>query len=72
MLQSELFNINYSHKKRKDSLDTRAERTVLHAYVENQGILEPILPYRASKYKQIKKQGSQACLWTSIFIFLYN
>ena len=45
---------NHSHKKRKDSLETRAERAVLHAYVENQAIPEPILLYRASKYKQTK------------------
>ena len=44
----------HSYKKRKDSLETRAERAVLHAYVENQAILEFILLYRASKYKQTK------------------
>ena len=42
--------------KRKDSLETRAEPAVLHAYVENQVMLEPILLYRASKYKQTKKR----------------
>ena len=42
----------HSHKKRKDSLKTWAERAVLRAYVENQAVLEPILPYRGSKYKQ--------------------
>ena len=39
--------INHSDKKRKDSLETRAERAVLHAYVEKQAVLEPILLYRA-------------------------
>ena len=43
-----------SHKKRKDSLETRAERAVLHAYVEDQAILESIRLYRALKYKQTK------------------
>ena len=38
----------HSHKKRKDSLETRAKRPVLRAYVENEAILEPILLYRAS------------------------
>ena len=41
-----------SHKKRKDSLETRAELAVLPTYAENQAILEPILLYRASKCKQ--------------------
>ena len=45
---------DHNHKKRKDSLEARAERAVLHAYVKNQAILEPILLYRASKYKQTK------------------
>ena len=44
-----LFSKNHSHKKCKDSLETRAERAVLRAYVENHDILEPILLYRASK-----------------------
>ena len=44
----------HSHKKRKDSLETRATRAVLRAYVENRAILEPILPYHASNYKQRK------------------
>ena len=30
------------------------KRVVLRAYVENQTILDPILLYRASKYKQTK------------------
>ena len=46
---------NHSHKKQKDSLATRAKRAVLRAYVENQAILEPILLYRASNYKQTKR-----------------
>ena len=40
------------HKKRKDNLETWA---VLCAYVENQAILEPILFYRASQYKQTSR-----------------
>ena len=38
---------NHSHKKRKNSLETRAERAVLHAYVEIKATLEPILLYCA-------------------------
>ena len=59
-----------SHKKRKDSLETRAQLAVLRTYVENQAILEPILLYRTSKCKQTKEQGSEDCLWTHIFTFL--
>ena len=47
-------HFHHSHNKRKDSLEARAEQAVLHAYVKNQVILEPILLYRASKYKQTK------------------
>ena len=43
--------------ERKNSLETRAERAVLRAYVENQAILERILLYRASKYKHKKRPG---------------
>ena len=53
-----------------DSLETRAELAVLRIYVENQAIVEPILPYRASKCKQTKEQGSEDYLWTHIFTFL--
>ena len=53
-----------------DSLETRAELAVLHTYVENQAIPEPILFYRASKCKQTKEQGSEDCLRTHIFTFL--
>ena len=49
--------LNHSHKKRKDSLETRAERVVLCAYVENHAILEPIHLYRASKCKLTKRPG---------------
>ena len=51
--------LNHSHKKRRDleSLEIRAKRTVLYAYVENQAILELVLLYRASKYKQVKIAG---------------
>ena len=59
-----------SQKKRKDSLETRVELAVLRAYVENQAILEPILLYRASKFKQIKEQRSEDYLRTHIFTFL--
>ena len=63
-------HFQHSHKKRKDSLETRGEPAVLCVYVENQAILEPILLYRASKCKQAKEQGSEDCLWTYIFTFL--
>ena len=59
--------LKHSQKKRKDSPETRA---VLCVYVENQAILEPILPYRASKCKQTKEVSSEDCLWTHIFTFL--
>ena len=61
---------NHNHSKRKDSLETRAELAVLRAYVENQAILEPILLYPASKWKQTKEQGREDYLWTHIFTFL--
>ena len=48
---------HHSHKKRKDSTETSAELVVLRAYVENRAILEPILPYPASKCKQTQKQS---------------
>ena len=54
----------HRHKKRKESLETRGELAVLRTYVENQAILEPILLYWGSKFKQIKEQGSKNCLWT--------
>ena len=54
-----LRNFEHSHKKRKDSLETPAEPTVIPAYVENLVILEPILLYCASKFKQTQKQGSR-------------
>ena len=62
--------IEHSHKKRKDSLETRTELAALCTYVENEAILEPILLYCVSKYKQTKEQGSEDCLWTYIFTFL--
>ena len=43
----------YSHKKCKDSIETRAKWAVLRPYVENQAILKPILLHRASKYKTV-------------------
>ena len=57
-----------SRKKRKDSLETRAEWVVLRFSVENQA-LEPVLLYRASWSKRTKKQDSENCLWTHIFTF---
>ena len=62
--------LNHSHKKRKDSLETRAELAVLRTYVENQAKIELIFLYRASKCKQTKKQDSEDCLRTHIFTFL--
>ena len=68
--QHQLFPFsNHSHKKRKDSLETRDELADLRIYVENQAILEPILLYRGSKCKQIKEQGSENCLWTVYVYF---
>ena len=60
----------YSHKKRNDSLETRAKVSILSSYVDTQAILEPILLYLASKCKQTKEQGSEDWLWTHIFTFL--
>ena len=74
--ESLLIHSNHSHKKQKDSLETRAELAVLRpyvenqAYVDNQAVLEPIPLYRASECKQTKGQGSEDCLWTHIFTFL--
>ena len=64
------YRCSHSHKKRKDSLETRSELAVLCVYVENQAILEHILLYRASKCKQTKEQGREDCLLTHIFTFL--
>ena len=62
---------DHSHKEQgTDSLETRAELTVLRTYAENQAIVEPILLYRTSECKQTKEPGSQDCLWTYIFTFL--
>ena len=63
---------NHIYKKRKDSLKTRAKLAVLRTYIENQAILEPFLLYRASNCKQTKEQGSNECLWTHIFTFLWD
>ena len=46
--------LNHSNKKRKDSLETWPKLAVLRTSVENQAILESILLYSASKYKQTK------------------
>ena len=61
-LTRDMHSYDHSHKKQKDSLETRAELAVLRSYVENQAILEPILFYQASKCKQINMQGSKDCL----------
>ena len=47
----------HSHKKRKDSLETRAELAVLRTYVENHAILEPILLYRASNVNKLNSRA---------------
>ena len=57
---------DHSHKKRKDSLETRAELAVLRAYVENEAILEPILFYRASTKQTNQRAGQRG----HIFSFL--
>ena len=43
--------LKHSKKKRKHSLETRAELSVQRTYVENQTVLDPILLFRASKRK---------------------
>ena len=62
LLNSRITWLEHSHKKRKDSLETRGELAVLRSYIKDQAILEPILLYRASKCKQTEKQGSEDCL----------
>ena len=57
-----VFSLHHSHKKQKDSLETWVELVVLHSYVEDQDILEPILLYRASKCIQTKEHGCDDCL----------
>ena len=62
---------HHNHKKRKDRLEAWVERNVQHAYFENQAILGPILPYRASKYKQTKKSVRLLRLFVNLnFTFL--
>ena len=48
---------NHSHKKQKDSLEARAKLAVLQTYVENQAILEPILPHRAQNVNKPKSRA---------------
>ena len=60
----------HSHKKRKDCLETLAERAVLRTYVENHAILKYILPYGASNYKQTKKAELLRLLVNSHFSFV--
>ena len=38
-------------------METQAKLAVLRTYVDNQAVLEPILPHLASKYKQTQKQS---------------
>ena len=52
-------HLKHTHKKQKDSLETRTELAVLRTYLENQARLEPILLYRASKSKLTKEEGSE-------------
>ena len=49
--------LEYSHKKRKNLLETRAETVGLRVYVENQAILELIFPYCLTKCTQTQKQS---------------
>ena len=49
--------LDHSHKKRKDTLETRADRAILRPYVENQAILEPILLYM---HQNINKRNCRA------------
>ena len=58
------------NSKRKESLEILAERAVLRAYVENHAILEHVLLYRASKYKQTKNAGQLRLLVNSHFSFV--
>ena len=59
----------HSYKKQKDSLEIRAELAFLRIYVEKKAILEPILFYWTSKFKQTKDQGSKDCLWSHFLPF---
>ena len=54
------------------SCSTLDSLSALSTYVEKQAIIEPILLYRASKYKQTKEQGRENCLWAHICTFLYD
>ena len=65
-LHKDFAYLYHSHKKRKASLETRAKLAVLSTYVENQVTLGPILLYRASKHKQMKRPSYQDCLGTPI------
>ena len=62
---------HHSHKKWKDSLETRAERAALCAYVKNYVVLEPTLLtdllFRASKHKQTKTPGIKTVSELPIF-----
>ena len=49
---------------------TRAEPAVQHPYVQNQAILEPIFPYRASKCKQTQKQSIKTVSGPTFLPFL--
>ena len=67
---SNLTTFNHSNKKRKDSLETRAELAVLRIYVENQAILEPILLYQASNANKTKRRAARTVYELIFFTFL--
>ena len=61
----------HSHKKRKDSPETRAELAFLRSYVEKQAILEPILLYRASNVNK-PKSWAASTVYGSILLPFYK
>ena len=63
LVQSSQSGLKHSHKKRKDSLEARAELGVLRSYFEKQAMLEPTLRYRASKCKQTNQGAGQRGLF---------
>ena len=50
--------LNQSHEKKKNSLETQGEQTVLPSYVEKELVLETTLLYSSSKCKPAKEQSS--------------
>ena len=59
-------SFDHSHKKRKDSLETRTETFILRAYIENQ---ESTLLCHASKYKQTENQDSRTAYGLTFLTF---